>query len=79
MERFINENFHDEIEGRELLDTTTGDAIPGLDLAQEIGRRINIIQRGLLSYRNDNAPDLVRPCPILMKIQFHSFDKSLVS
>jgi hypothetical protein len=28
MERFINENFHDDSKDRELLDTTTGDAIP---------------------------------------------------
>ena len=35
MERFISENFHDDIEYWELLDTTTGDAIPRSQFSQK--------------------------------------------
>lgn len=35
MKRFILENFHEELEDRELLDTTTGDANPRSRFSQE--------------------------------------------
>ena len=35
MERFILENFHDAIEHWELLDTTTGEAIPRSQFSQK--------------------------------------------
>ncbi len=73
MERFINENFHDDSKDWELLDTTTGDANPRACLSQRNLAKEKYYPKGIAFLQKKGVIKLIEGWQFPEKMSAHMF------